>query len=277
MLRFVLTALLLLIGTQCGFPVVARATNLAGFSPISDSGSVIVYPRPAADSLPWSFTVSAPGRSAAAETPPSSCGSECDPYPAPGTPPPTYPDDERKAGHEGVVRLNLCVDETGRATSVSVDSSSGFPALDQAALDWARNATWVPGKRAGKAAAVCFVQSYRFKLSSEVQTRLPTRPCVQNADRTSTGFCYPRPARGSGTPNYPREERRLGHRGTVVFYACIDKTGKMTRAEIRQSSGYQVLDDSVLKWVRRTRWLPATLDGVPIAACFAQAFHFSIP
>src|SRR5690606_38274047 len=47
---------------------------------------------------------------------------------------PAYPASERRAGHEGVVILQLYVLENGRVGEARVEKSSGFPALDEAAV-----------------------------------------------------------------------------------------------------------------------------------------------
>ena len=49
-------------------------------------------------------------------------------------PAPRYPEQARRAGHEGLVMLNARVGADGRAQEVAVRASSGFPLLDEAAL-----------------------------------------------------------------------------------------------------------------------------------------------
>jgi periplasmic protein TonB len=51
------------------------------------------------------------------------------------SPKPFYPSAEQRAGHQGKVRLLVTVEANGSASSVTVASSSGFPALDESARD----------------------------------------------------------------------------------------------------------------------------------------------
>jgi periplasmic protein TonB len=51
---------------------------------------------------------------------------------------PTYPPASRRAGEQGTVRVKVLVDQKGRASQVQVAQSSGFPRLDQAAVDAVR-------------------------------------------------------------------------------------------------------------------------------------------
>ena len=78
------------------------------------------------------------------------------PAPAPtevaavNTPPPSYPVELACAGAGGTVVLNVVVGVEGKPTSVQVQTSSGQPALDQAAEtrvhDWLFNAATRNGK-----------------------------------------------------------------------------------------------------------------------------------
>lgn len=49
---------------------------------------------------------------------------------------PPYPEMERRLGHEGTVTLRLAISADGSVTSAQIEKSSGFPALDQEAVDW---------------------------------------------------------------------------------------------------------------------------------------------
>lgn len=50
-------------------------------------------------------------------------------------PKPDYPDRARREGWEGTVTLRVLVDEEGKSKSLEVNRSSGFPVLDEAAMD----------------------------------------------------------------------------------------------------------------------------------------------
>ncbi len=56
----------------------------------------------------------------------------------------SYPRASRELGESGVVRLRVLVDEQGRPREVEVAKSSGFPRLDQAALQAMRAARFQP-------------------------------------------------------------------------------------------------------------------------------------
>jgi periplasmic protein TonB len=57
---------------------------------------------------------------------------------------PAYPIDSRRQREQGTVSLALLVDTEGRVAEISVGHSSGFPRLDQAALDAVRHWRWAP-------------------------------------------------------------------------------------------------------------------------------------
>jgi protein TonB len=59
---------------------------------------------------------------------------------------PVYPPASRRAGEQGVVMLRVLVNENGRPGDVQVTQSSGFPKLDQAALDAIKKWTFKPAK-----------------------------------------------------------------------------------------------------------------------------------
>lgn len=79
-------------------------------------------------------------------------------------PQPVYTDAARTAGVEGRVRVELTVDETGRVTRVVVLQGLGH-GLDEAALSAARNATFTPAQRCGRAVSATFTIAMRFSAS----------------------------------------------------------------------------------------------------------------
>lgn len=64
-------------------------------------------------------------------------------------PRPAYPSMSRRLGEEGKVMLEVQVQADGLPSKVSISKSSGYPRLDEAALDAVRRWKFVPAKRAG--------------------------------------------------------------------------------------------------------------------------------
>ncbi len=61
---------------------------------------------------------------------------------------------------------------------------------------------------------------------------------------------------------YPRRARRRRQEGTALLYFVMDRTGKVLRHEIRQSSGHRLLDREVLAMLERAQPLPAMPDSM---------------
>jgi protein TonB len=80
-------------------------------------------------------------------------------------PHPAYPDEARRAGQQGVVQLRVRVDASGRASSVSLVRSSGFPLLDARALSTVRDRwSFKPARVAGVPIASEVIVPIRFSL-----------------------------------------------------------------------------------------------------------------
>ena len=62
-----------------------------------------------------------------------------------------YPRDARQRGEEGSVLITFSVNASGGISNVGVARSSGFPALDQAAIETARQASPLPAPPANLA------------------------------------------------------------------------------------------------------------------------------
>jgi len=79
---------------------------------------------------------------------------------------PEYPPASRRAGEEGTVQLQVLVLESGRAGEVKVARSSGFPKLDEAAINEVkRNWRFVPGKEDGKPVSMWHTFAVTFRLT----------------------------------------------------------------------------------------------------------------
>jgi protein TonB len=79
---------------------------------------------------------------------------------------PEYPPASRRAGEEGTVQLQVFVLDSGRAGEVKVARSSGFPKLDEAAINEVkRNWRFVPGKEDGKPVSMWHTFAVTFRLT----------------------------------------------------------------------------------------------------------------
>lgn len=72
-------------------------------------------------------------------------------------------------------------------------------------------------------------------------------------------------------PAYPPTSKRVGEQGKVVVRVLIGADGSAQKAEIRQSSGFERLDQAALDTVLRWRYVPGKRGGV------AEAMWFNVP
>ena len=72
-------------------------------------------------------------------------------------------------------------------------------------------------------------------------------------------------------PAYPPISKRVGEQGKVVVHVLIGTDGSAQKAEIRQSSGFERLDQAALDTVLRWRYVPGKRGGV------AEAMWFNVP
>jgi TonB family protein len=77
---------------------------------------------------------------------------------------PDYPATSKRSDQEGNVMLRVRVSTTGCATSFAITTSSGWPALDDSALDWIETVNFLPAERNGKAFEMYVYFPVHFKL-----------------------------------------------------------------------------------------------------------------
>ena len=79
---------------------------------------------------------------------------------------PSYPEASRRRGEQGIVRLELRVDAAGRVVDVLLLETSGFNALDTAALNAVRDWRFRPAQRAGVPVAGSITTAVHFRLET---------------------------------------------------------------------------------------------------------------
>jgi protein TonB len=82
---------------------------------------------------------------------------------------PSYPPTSRRLGEEGTVKLRILVDPSGRSKQVQVATSSGFPRLDQAAMEAVKRWRFVAATNGSSAIEAWTQVSVTFKLTQDRQ------------------------------------------------------------------------------------------------------------
>jgi len=77
-------------------------------------------------------------------------------------------------------------------------------------------------------------------------------------------------------PVYPLMSRRAGEQGRVMLRVVVRSDGTPQSVEVRNSSGWQRLDEAALDAVRRWRFVPARQGNTPISAAVIVPIVFSL-
>ena len=77
-------------------------------------------------------------------------------------------------------------------------------------------------------------------------------------------------------PLYPPSARASGQEGTVAVHLHVSSKGEVEFAEIGQSSGFAVLDQSAITTVRKARFKPAEHNGKAVPAELDLKFQFRL-
>jgi protein TonB len=80
------------------------------------------------------------------------------------TPEPAYPASAREEGEEGVVLLRVRISRSGLPEEIVLESSSGFPELDSAAIAGVRQWSFTPARRGDEPIEAWMQVPIRFRL-----------------------------------------------------------------------------------------------------------------
>jgi len=100
--------------------------------------------------------------------------------------------------------------------------------------------------------------------TTPASTPAPPGPHIELPSSDADYLHNPRPA-------YPAKSRRLGEQGKVIVRVLIGVDGLAQKADIRQSSGFERLDEAALATVKAWRYVPGKRGGV------AEAMWFNVP
>lgn len=210
----------------------------------------------------------------------------------------SYPPLLRDAGIGGDIMVWFFIDEQGRVIKRTLNRSSGYAALDDAALRVASVMRFSPALNRDQPTPVWV--SIPIKFRPQVEERaLPAPPpeAARNTPRTAPAI--PGAERGAPrqgpafTPfteaprltntndvsaalqrNYPPLLRDAGIGGEVMLLVYIEPDGRVTSREISRSSGHQALDDAALRVAEVMRFTPPLNRGEPVGAWIALPVRF---
>jgi TonB family protein len=184
-----------------------------------------------------------------------------------------YPPIASRNNQEGSVDLEFTLGADGWVHDARVNSSSGYPQLDAAALITVGYWHYLPATRDG----VAIPSSHRIRLMFT----------LNQAGTNSQGEMRPEPQLPTGTSAkdalvdtshfllYPQMARRNGERGDVTLNILVRAEGYVSDAQIVQSSGSSQLDSAALISVGFWSVSPAIRAGAAIDSWEVVTLRFA--
>lgn len=87
----------------------------------------------------------------------------------------------------------------------------------------------------------------------------PAPPAPPKIEQPSSNAAY----LNNPAPSYPSVSKRMGEQGKVLLRVYINEQGQPEKIEIKQSSGFDRLDDAAINTVRQWKFIPGKHNGVP--------------
>lgn len=129
----------------------------------------------------------------------------------------------------------------------------------------------IPKREVIKQEAAKSVRLPRKTRVSESIVSLLAIPAVTGTDDKT-----PPDLSGNRPPTYPSEAIRRRLEGTTMLRMHISVSGQVTRVEIAQSSGHQILDNAALLAVRTWRGQPARANGIAVSTVEFMPVRFRL-
>lgn len=121
-------------------------------------------------------------------------------------------------------------------------------------------------------------QKTKMKRLTQAKKRSSRPPETSNANMQSLASKGSQQAQtlSGRKPTYPRNAIRRQQEGRVLVGLSLDKEGHVSKVELVKTSGYYLLDQAVIKFVKRERFNPATLNGSPTDSQQEFGFVFAL-
>jgi TonB family protein len=204
-----------------------------------------------------------------------------------------YPPLLRDAGIGGDVMVWFYIDAAGVVRRIQLKESSGYEALDAAAMRIAGLMEFTPALNRDQRVPVWVSIPFKFRSGPERPPPLarerpvvPAPPMAREeaaarAAPTFTPFTRP-PEVVNGDEvaralqrYYPPLLRDAGLGGTVHLWLFVETDGTVSRSEVATSSGYDALDDAALRVARDMRFSPAVNRATTVAVWIQVPVIFS--
>jgi TonB family protein len=193
-----------------------------------------------------------------------------------------YPPESFRLGEQGIVRSRFLLTETGDATECTIESTSGYQRLDEAACGLVHRWKYKPNMDGGRAIAsfvtvnhVFFIPPPRPPVVGDPSLNVPG---LDTAPRTASNISAGSPLAERFTPlepannhavtvnDYPADSIRMQEQGTIGLVLIVNETGDVSECVVWSSSGFPRLDAAARAMVvNRWKYKPAILDGKPTA------------
>ncbi|HJQ15839.1 MAG TPA: energy transducer TonB [Allosphingosinicella sp.] len=173
-----------------------------------------------------------------------------------------YPQSALEQGEQGTVTFDVTIGTTGYVSKCTVVSSSGSAKLDETSCRIAtERMRHMPSQDSGGRPAVLTIRK-------RIQWVLPNAQEI--GALAATYFA---------DADYPKEARRRGEEGTVVFQLAIGVEGRVKNCIILDSSGSTTLDETTCRLAaERMRFQPAQgHDGKPVVDAVKGRIRWALP
>jgi TonB family protein len=171
-----------------------------------------------------------------------------------------YPPVAIRLNHEGSTVIDVSIDETGKVSKAGIAASSGYPELDQAAVDCvAKEWRFTPATRDGK--PVASVKQYRivWKLTGPQNVR----PWLK---MDPDGLCQ--------TIFASAKIRWPSYRAATLAFR-VSPAGAVELPFVAISSGDQLFDAKAVECMSKLSYTPAQIAGVPSDVSWTAAVLLS--
>ena len=182
---------------------------------------------------------------------------------------PIYPEDAKKQGTQGTVKLLLDVAKDGSVSSVHV--VNGDPTLSASAELAAKEWHYQPFVNCGQPMEGQDLENVRYVLDGGSASVTIEKPAMRI--RISSGVAASNVIQ-KVNPEYPPQARDARLQGSVVLKIVIDKQG--VPQEVSVVSGPPQLADEAVKTVKQWRYKPYILNGEPVEVETTVQMNFTL-